>query len=48
MFTLIGRPKMKFRTVWRGQYYEIECVRGITLDGKRETLSRIADVNLID
>ena len=48
MFTLIGRPKMKFRTAGAVEYYGIECVRGITLDGKRETLARIADVNLID
>jgi hypothetical protein len=33
-FTLIGRPKLVFRIVWRGSIKGIDCVRGVTLDGK--------------
>jgi hypothetical protein len=32
-FTRTGRPKLVFRTVWRGNISSIDCVRGVTLDG---------------
>ena len=43
-FTLIGYPTLIFTTVWRGSYFDIDCVKGITLDGKRQTFARVADV----
>lgn len=43
-FTLVGRPKLVFRVVWRGSIGGIDCIRGVTLNGKFQTLSRVADV----
>jgi hypothetical protein len=43
-FTLIGRPKLVFRIVWRGSIGGIDCVRGVALNGKFQTLKRVADV----
>jgi hypothetical protein len=43
-FTLVGRPKLVFRLVWRGSIGGIECVRGVALNGKFQILKRIADV----
>jgi hypothetical protein len=43
-FTLVGRPKLVFRVVWRGSIAGIDCIRGVTLDGKFQTLRRAADV----
>jgi hypothetical protein len=43
-FTLIDRPKLVFRIVWRGSINGIDCVRGVTLNGKFQTLSRFAEV----
>lgn len=46
-FTLIGYPTLIFNVVWRGEYAGIDCVKGVTLDGKRQTLARVADVELV-
>lgn len=43
-FTLVGCPKLVFRVVWRGSIGGIDCIRGVTLNGKFQTLSRVADV----
>jgi hypothetical protein len=43
-FTLTGRPKVVFRLVWRGSIKGVECVRGVTLNGKFQTLTRLAEV----
>jgi hypothetical protein len=43
-FTLTGRPKLVFRLVWRGSIGGVECVRGVTLNGKFQTFSRLAEV----
>jgi hypothetical protein len=43
-FTLIGSPKLVFRLVWRGSIAGIDCVRGVALNGKFQTLKRAADV----
>jgi hypothetical protein len=43
-FTRIGRPKLVFRVVWRGTINGIGCVRGVTLNGKFQTLARLAEV----
>jgi hypothetical protein len=44
-FTLMGRPKLVFRVVWRGS---IDCVRGVILSGKFQTLKRVADVVFVE
>lgn len=43
-FTLVGRPKLVFRVVWRGSIGGIDCIRGVALNGKFQTLRRAADV----
>ena len=43
-FTLVGCPKLVFRVVWRGSIGGIDCIRGVTLNGKFQTLRRVADV----
>jgi hypothetical protein len=43
-FTLTGRPKLVFRLVWRGSISGVDCVRGVTLNGKFQTFSRLAEV----
>ena len=43
-FTLIGRPKLVFRIVWRGSINGIDCVRGVTLNAKFQTLTRLTEV----
>jgi hypothetical protein len=43
-FILIGCPKLVFRVVWRGSIGGIDCIRGVTLNGKFQTLRRVADV----
>ena len=43
-FTLVGRPKLVFRVVWHGSIAGIDCIRGVTLNGKFQTLRRVADV----
>ena len=45
-FTLIGNPKLVFRLVWRGSIAGIDCVRGVALNGKFQTMRRAADVVL--
>ena len=46
MFTLIGRPTLKFRITWTGLYFGIPCVRGeyTTLGRRFQTLARVEDV----
>jgi hypothetical protein len=41
-FTRTGRPKPVFRPVWRGSVNGVDCVRGVTLDGKFQTLTSLA------
>jgi hypothetical protein len=43
-FTLTGRPKVIFRLVWRGSINGVDCVRGVTLNGKFQTLTRLTEV----
>jgi hypothetical protein len=43
-FTLTGRPKLVFRLVWCGTIGGVDCVRGVTLNGKFQTFSRLAEV----
>ena len=43
-FTLVGCPKLVFRVVWRGSIAGIDCIRGVTLNGKFQVLRRVADV----
>jgi hypothetical protein len=43
-FTRTGRPKLVFRIVWRGSLNGIDCIRGVTLDGKFQTLTRLTEV----
>lgn len=45
-FTLIGYPTLAFETVWRGKYAGIDCVKGVSLDRRRQTLARVADVRV--
>jgi hypothetical protein len=47
-FTLIGRPKLVFRLVWRGNIGGIDCVRGVALNGKFQTLKRVTDVVFVE
>jgi hypothetical protein len=46
-FTLIGRPKLVFRLVWCGTIAGVDCVRGVTLNGKSQTLTRLCEVVFI-
>ena len=47
-FTLTGSPKLVFRLVWRGSIGGIDCVRGVALNGKFQTLKRAADVVFVE
>jgi hypothetical protein len=47
-FTHIGSPKLMFRLVWRGSIAGIDCVRGVALNGKFQTLRRATDVVFIE
>jgi hypothetical protein len=47
-FTRTGRPKLVFRIVWRGSIDGIDCVRGVTLDGKFQTMTRLAEVVFLE
>jgi hypothetical protein len=47
-FTRTGRPKLVFRIVWRGSINGIDCVRGVTLNGKFQTFSRLAEVVFVE
>jgi hypothetical protein len=47
-FTRTGRTKLVFRIVWRGNISGIDCVRGVTLDGKFQTLARLAEVVFVE
>jgi hypothetical protein len=39
-----GRPKLVFRIVWRGNINGVDCGRGVSLDGKFQTFSRLSEV----
>ena len=43
-FTLTGRPKVVFRLVWRGSISGVDCVRGVTLNGKFQTRTHLSEV----
>ncbi len=43
-FALISRPSLPFRVVRRFDYFGVACVKGVTLDGKRQTVARVVDV----
>jgi hypothetical protein len=47
-FTLMGNPKLVFRLVWRGSIAGIDCVRGVALNGKFQTLRRATDVVFVE
>ena len=47
-FTLIGRPKLVFRLVWRGSIAGIDCVRGVALNGKFQTMRRADDIVFVE
>jgi hypothetical protein len=47
-FIRTGRTKLVFRIVWRGNINGIDCVRGVTLDGKFQTLTRLAEVVFVE
>ena len=47
-FTLIGSPRPVFRLVWRGSIAGIDCLRGVALNGKFQTLKRITDVVFVE
>ena len=47
-FTRTGRPKLVFRIVWRGSINGIDCVQGVTLNGKFQTLTRLAEVVFVE
>jgi hypothetical protein len=47
-FTLVGSPKLVFRLVWRGSIAGIDCVRGVALNGKFQTLRRATDVVFVE
>jgi hypothetical protein len=42
-FTRTGRPKLVFCIVWRESINGVDCVRGVTLDGRFQTLTRAAE-----
>jgi len=43
-FTLTGRPKLVFCLIWRGSIGGVDCIRGVTLNGKFQTLTRLTEV----
>ena len=47
-FAHIGRPKLVFRLVWRGSIAGIDCVHGVALNGKFQTMKRAADVVFVE
>jgi hypothetical protein len=47
-FTLIDSPKLLFRLVWRGSIAGNDCVRGVALNGKFQSLRRAADVVFVE
>jgi hypothetical protein len=47
-FTFIGSPRLVFRLVWRGSIAGIDCVRGVALNGKFQTMKRAADVVFVE
>jgi hypothetical protein len=47
-FTPIGNPKLVFRLVWRGSIAGIDCVQGVALNGKFQTMRRAADVVFVE
>ena len=47
-FPLIGNPKLVFRLVWRGSIAGIDCVRGVALNGKFQTMRRATDAVFVE
>ena len=47
-FTFIGNPKLVFRLVWRGSIAGIDCVQGVALNGKFQTMRRATDVVFVE
>ena len=47
-FTLVGCPKLVFRLVWRGSIAGIDCIRGVALNGKFQTMRRATDVVFVE
>jgi hypothetical protein len=47
-FTFIGNPKLVFRLVWRGSIGGVDCIRGVALNGKFQTMRRAADVVFVE
>jgi hypothetical protein len=47
-FILVGCPKLVFRLVWRGSIAGIDCIRGVALNGKFQTMRRAADVVFVE
>ena len=47
-FTFIGNPRLVFRLVWRGSIGGIDCIRGVALNGKFQTMRRATDVVFIE
>jgi hypothetical protein len=37
-------PKVVFRLVWRGTIGGVDCARGVTFNGKFQTLTRLSEV----
>jgi hypothetical protein len=46
-FTRTGRPKLVFRIVWRGSIKGVDCVCGVKLNGKFQTVTRLSEVVLV-
>jgi hypothetical protein len=47
-FLLIGRSGPVFVSVLRFSYFDIDCVRGVTEDGRLQTVARVVDVQVIE
>lgn len=43
-FTLIGYPTLIFNVAKRYDYFGIDTVKGVSIDGKKQTVARVADV----
>jgi hypothetical protein len=42
------QPETRVPLVWRGSIAGIDCVRGVALNGKFQTLKRVADVVFVE
>ena len=43
-FRLIGRSGPIFELVWEWDYFGIPCVKGVSEDGRLQTVARTVDV----